>query len=63
MVRVVACEARGPGFDSSSDHMGFFSPRYKVVGINGSRHDKLQDFVYPCIKKEFLAMPSRGELV
>ena len=27
VVRVVACEARGPGFHSSSDQMVFFSPR------------------------------------
>ena len=25
--RAVACEARGPGFDSSSDQMFFFSPQ------------------------------------
>ena len=25
-VRAVACDARGPGFDSSSDQMFFFSP-------------------------------------
>ena len=33
MVRVVACEARGPGFDSSSDQMVFSLLRYKEVGI------------------------------
>ena len=27
VVRAVACEARGPGFDSSYDQMVFFSPR------------------------------------
>ena len=27
VVRAVACEARGPGFNSSSDQMFFFSPR------------------------------------
>ena len=26
VVRAVACDARGPGFDSSSDQMFFFSP-------------------------------------
>ena len=29
VVRAVACEARGPGFVSSSDRMYFFSPRVK----------------------------------
>ena len=27
VVRAVACGARGPGFDSSSDQMFFFSPQ------------------------------------
>ena len=30
MVRVVACEARGPGFDSSSDLMVFLLSKGKV---------------------------------
>ena len=37
---------------------------YKEVGKNGSRHDKLNDLVYPCrFKKiiQFLAMPSSGK--
>ena len=33
MVRAVACEARGPGFNSSSDQMFFSLLRYKEVGI------------------------------
>ena len=32
MVRAVACEARGPGFDSSSDQMVFSLLGYKEVG-------------------------------
>ena len=37
MVRVVACEARGPGFNSSSDEMVFFSLiGYKEEGKNGA---------------------------
>ena len=33
VVRAVACEARGPGFDSSSDQKVFSLLGYKVVGI------------------------------
>ena len=33
MVRAVACEARRPGFDSSSDQMVFSLLGYKEVGI------------------------------
>ena len=33
VVRAVACEARGPGFNSSSDQMVFSLLGYKVVGI------------------------------
>ena len=62
VVRAVACEARGPGFDSSSDQMVFSLLGYKEVGKNGSRHDKLHAVAYPC-RKKFLAMPSSGELV
>ena len=50
VVRAVACEARGPGFDSSSDQMVFSLLGYKEVGKNGSRHDKLHDLAYPCRK-------------
>ena len=47
--RAVACEARGPGFDSSSDQMVFLLN----LGIgswknNESRHDKLDDLRDPC---------------
>ena len=31
MVRADACEARGPGFDSSSDKIFFFSPRVSAI--------------------------------
>ena len=48
MVRAAVCEAKGPGFNSSSDQKGFFSLfGYKEVGKNGSRHDKLRDLAYP----------------
>ena len=50
MVRVVACGARGPGFDSISDQMVFSLLRYKEVGKKGSRHDELHDLAYPCRK-------------
>ena len=33
VVRAVACEARGPEFDSSSDQKVFSLLGYKVVGI------------------------------
>ena len=41
VVRVVACEAKGPGFDSSSDQMVFLIG-YKEVGKSGSLHDKIE---------------------
>ena len=50
MVRVVACEVGAPGFDSSSDQIVFSLLGCKEVGQNGSRHDKLHDLAYPCIK-------------
>ena len=40
VVRAVACEARGPGFDSSSDQKGFFSPR-----VYGGRYKMDPDMV------------------
>ena len=48
MVRAVACEARGSGFDSSSDQMVFLFSGIGGKKINGSRHDKLRDLEYPC---------------
>ena len=33
VVRVVSCEARGPGFDASSDQMAFSLLGYKEVGV------------------------------
>ena len=51
VVRVVACEVRGPGFDSSSDQIIFSLLGFKEVGIKGSRDDKLRDLAYPCRKK------------
>ena len=44
IVIVVACKARGPGFDSSSDQMVFSLLGYR--GFKGSRHDKLRDLAY-----------------
>ena len=49
VVRAVTCKARGPGFDSSSDQMFFFSPR-----VSGGSNKKdpgtkiLCDLAYPC---------------
>ena len=48
MVRGVACEERGPGFNSSIDQLVFLLSsgirRYEKIG---SRHDKLRDLAYP----------------
>ena len=41
VVRAVAYEAKGPGFNSSSDQVVFLLG-YKEVGKNGSRHDKIE---------------------
>ena len=40
VVRAVACETRGPGFNSSTDQIVFLLG-YKEVGKNGSRHYKI----------------------
>ena len=67
VVRAVACEcvARGPGFDSSSDQMVFFSPR-----VLGGRN-KMDPNAINCMIlhihvvkiKYYLAMLLSGELV
>ena len=48
MVGAVACEARGPGFDSSSRPNGSSPRALEIRKLNGSRHDKLPDLAYPC---------------
>ena len=45
VVRAVACEARGPGFYSSSDQMFFFSPQ---VNIGRNKMDKTQQIACSC---------------
>ena len=46
MVRAVACEARGPGFNSSSNQMVFFSPR-----VLGGRNKMDPDMINSMISR------------
>ena len=60
---MVACEARRPGFNSSSDQMFFFSPRVKG-GRNKMDPDTTNYVILRIhVDKKFLAMPSSDELV
>ena len=62
--KVSACEARGPGFISSSDQIVFLLV-YKEVGGRKKMDPyaiKLHDLAYSCREKKFLAAPCSGEL-
>ena len=50
VVRAVACEARGPVFDSCSDQMVFSLLGCEEVGIKWIQKQKLLDLAYPCRK-------------